>query len=69
MFDKKRFKAQMVLKGVTGRAIAEALNINESTFYRKVNADGDFTRREINFLIEYLDIERPEEIFFAKELA
>ena len=69
MFDKKRLKAAMVLAGVNGKTLANALNINESTFYRKMNADGDFTRSEINEIIRVLKIENPAEIFFAEELA
>lgn len=69
MFDKRRFKAQIALKGKRLKDIAEVLGIKESTLYRKLKRDGDFTRAEINILIIYLEIERPEEIFFAKELA
>ncbi|MBF1153480.1 MAG: XRE family transcriptional regulator [[Eubacterium] sulci] len=69
MFDKRRFKAQIALKGKRLKDIAEVLEIKESTLYRKLKRDGDFTREEINTLIIYLEIERPEEIFFAKELA
>lgn len=69
MFDKRKFKAQIALKGKRLKDIAEVLEIKESTLYRKLKRDGDFTRAEINTLIIYLEIERPEEIFFAKELA
>lgn len=69
MFDKNRFKAQIVLAGMTSKELAEKLGINESTLYRKVNNDGNFTRDEINKIIEILRIENPQDIFFAKELA
>lgn len=69
MFDVRRFKAQMVLMGVTGKMLAEKLNINESTLYRKLNAGGDFTREEINIMIDYLKFDNPLEVFFAHELA
>lgn len=69
MFDVRRFKAQLIFKGVTNKMLAERLNINESTLYRKINADGDFSREEINIMIEYLEIDNPSEIFFAKKLA
>lgn len=69
MFDIRRFKAQLIIKGVTNRMLAERLNINESTLYRKINADGDFSREEINIMIDFLEIENPMDIFFAKELA
>jgi len=69
MFDKNKFKAQMVLMGVTCRELACNLGINEATLYRKINNDGSFTRDEINKIIGILKIDDPEAIFFAKELA
>lgn len=69
MFDKTRFKAQIVLAGITSKELAEKLGINESTLYRKINKDGNFTRDEINKLIEILGIDNPQEIFFAEKLA
>ncbi len=69
MFDQRKFKAQMVMMGVSARDIAAALSIDESTFYRKIKANGNFTRSEINTLIDILKINNPEDIFFRKELA
>lgn len=69
MFDRKRLQAQMVLKGETAKSLSEKLEINESTFYRKCSNDGDFSRSEINKIIDILDIEDPAVIFFANELA
>lgn len=69
MFHKNKLKAQMTLLGVTAKDLAKELDINEATFYRKLQRDGDFTRREINILIQVLQITNPEEIFFAEELA
>lgn len=69
MFDKKRFAAQMALCGMTQAELAKKLGINESTLYRKLNNDGNFSRKEINQIIEILDIDSPREIFFADKLA
>ncbi len=69
MFDRKRFKAQLILAGVSMKELAEALGIDESTLYRKVSADGSFTREEINKMIDVLKIESPMDIFFTQELA
>lgn len=69
MFDKNRFRAQLALRGMTLRELAASLHINESTLYRKINADGDFSRDEINRMIEILNIEDPMGIFFTTELA
>ena len=69
MFDEKKFKAQLVLVGITAKELARRLDINESTLYRKINNDGAFTREEINAMIDILNIENPKEIFFASKLA
>jgi len=69
VFNKNEFKAQIVKKGLTVKKLAEYLGINEATVYRKINADGDFTRDEINKLIDILQIEEPMKIFFAEKLA
>lgn len=68
MFDKRKFLAQMVLKGITQKKLAEKLGIDESTLYRKINNDGRFTRKEMNDIIIFLDIKDPTPIFFADEL-
>lgn len=69
MFDERRFNAQLVLKGITKLEVANALGIKESTLYRKIKRNGDFTRAEIEKLIELLDFENPMKVFFATELA
>ena len=69
MFDKRKFLAQMTLRGVSKKKLADKLVINEITLYRKINNDGYFTRKEINTMIDVLAIENPAEIFFADELA
>ena len=65
MFDERKFRAQLVLKGISMKELASLLNLNESTVYRKINDNGSFTRDEINKMIEFLEIENPMEIFFA----
>lgn len=69
MFDERKLRAQLVLKGMTVKELAERLDMNESTFHRKVKSDGAFSRKEINDMIEILEIDNPMEIFFAEQLA
>lgn len=68
MFDKKKFKAKVVMSGKTMQEIANLLEINQATLYRKVNGSSDFYREEIQMLCEYLNIEDPSEIFFAHKV-
>ena len=69
MFNRNKFRAQVMLAGKTFKEVAEYLEINEATLYRKVQDDGRFTRQEIVKLIKFLSIDDPESIFFADELA
>lgn len=64
MFDKKRLQAQMVLKDMNAEELSEQLGINPSTFYRKMNNDGDFSRAEIEKMIIVLEINDPIFVFF-----
>lgn len=68
MFSEKRFKAQMILAGVTSKELAEQLHIHPTTLYRKIQNNGDFSREEIARMVEILKIENPQDIFFAPEL-
>lgn len=67
-FNRRKLQAQMVLKGKTGKEVAEKLAINEATLYRKMN-NGDFTRNQISTMIEFLDITDIDGIFFADNVA
>lgn len=65
MFNQNKLKAQMVLKGKSAKDLCEALKINESTFYRKLNNDGSFTREQIGVIAKELEIEDLADIFFS----
>lgn len=69
MFNKREFMAQMARADMTQKELAQKLGIDESTLYRKINDDGRFSRKEMNSIIEILDIKDPSPIFFASELA
>ena len=69
MFNQNKLKAQMVLKEMSAKNLADAMGINEITFYRKMRDNGRFTREEIATMIKVLEIEDPADIFFAEELA
>ena len=68
MFDQKKFRAVLILTGKTLNDVAGMLEISLVTLYRKMNGESDFYRHEIFELCEYLKINDPKEIFFAKEI-
>lgn len=65
MFDEKRFKSALVLRGMTVSELAKELGLSSSTLYRKMHRNGDFTREEISMITLILDLEDPNDIFFA----
>lgn len=71
MFNKDKFRAKMVEKGITIADVANVIGINETTLYRKMNGKSDFSRSEIQILKSLLNmsLDDAESIFFAQELA
>lgn len=69
MFDEKRFRALVVLSGMTLQQVANEIGINEATLYRKMKGKSDFYRKEIQQLCDLLNIEDPASVFFASHLA
>jgi len=71
MFNENKFKGAVVAAGKTTSDVADALNINLTTLYRKLQRDGDFSREEIQKVKEFLNLssEEANEIFFADKLA
>lgn len=66
MFNKLKFKAAVIESRKTIADVAEYLNINESTLYRKINGTSEFSRDEIQNICVFLKLDSPLEIFFAK---
>ena len=67
MVDIPRLKAQMALKGETGRSVAKKMGIHENKIYYKLKT-GKFSLDDCMKLIKILDIKEPEKIFFAREV-
>ncbi len=65
-------KDEMNKCGMNIKKVAALIGIDESTFYRKLKANGEtFTVKEMFDIIEVLDIEKEKasEIFFSDKLA
>lgn len=71
MFDKNKFKYFVSRKGLTMEQVAENLNMNATTLYRKMSGTSDFSRAEVQELktLLGLSVDESEEVFFARELA
>ena len=67
MFDKRKFKAAVLMAGKSYQDVADFLHIHINTLYVRIRC-GEFSRAEINDLMQFLNLESPDEIFFAKEI-
>lgn len=67
MLDKNRLRASWVAKGLTQAEVAKKIEMSPSTFNRKIK-NGTFGTDEAQLLIELLDINDPQKIFFAKSV-
>lgn len=67
MFDKAKFKYFLDVNSLTMKELAERININQSTLYRKIGNNGDFSREEIGRIKNELNLSDEEamEIFFG----
>ena len=71
MINRNLLKSQMTLRGVTGKAFADAQGWSSATAYRKINGKVAFTAPEIQVCVELLslDSETASEIFFAGKMS
>ncbi len=65
MVDVNRLKSVIVLNGRTQEEVAKYLKMSPKTFYSRMKK-GVFGSDEIEKMIDYLNIEEPMPIFFAK---
>lgn len=67
MIDTKALHGVIVSKGFSQKDVAAYLEMSPKTFYSKMKK-GVFGSDEIELMIDMLAIQKPEEIFFAKEV-
>lgn len=67
MVDTNKLKSIFVLRGKTGEDVAKHLKMSPKTFYGRMKK-GVFGSDEIEEMIDYLEIDEPMPIFFAKRV-
>ncbi|NCB52511.1 MAG: XRE family transcriptional regulator [Clostridia bacterium] len=68
--DIQKLKEKIVEKNTTQEAVADAINIDRSTFYRKMKANGSrFSIGEVHRIIDALPLTKEEavNIFLASQ--
>lgn len=72
MVNINKLKGKIVENGTTVEKLSEALNINQSTFFRKMRNNGEtFTIKEAQLISKLLKLNLNEvnEIFFSQYVA
>lgn len=69
MLNKNALRAKIYSEGYKIKDLTKALGMKESTFYRKMRGTSEFTRIEMENLIETLHISNPLDIFFSEEVS
>lgn len=71
MVNKQKLRAVIVEKNTTQELLANELNIDRSTFSRKMSVNGKFTVEEANEIVKSLGLTKDEAlaIFFADTFA
>jgi predicted DNA-binding transcriptional regulator AlpA len=67
--DKALLIYEMDKRGISIKMMCKKLGISRSAFYRKCNGITEFTLSEIKIIIDYLELEFPNEIFFAQKVS
>ena len=69
--NSKLLKAQIIMCGKKMNDVANELGISKTAFYRKLKGETEFTRHEIEVIINYLGltIEKAVDIFFGEKVA
>ena len=67
MIDTNKLKGVIVMNGKTQEDVAKHLKMTPKTFYLRMKK-GVFGSDEIEKMIDYLKIDDPVSIFFAKEV-
>ena len=62
-------RAQMVLRGVKVGDLAVILGISKAALYDKLRGKTEFTRKEMQVLIDNLEINDPVAVFFSEKVS
>lgn len=67
MLNRNELKAEMARNGITQKELAKVVGISEKTFILKMKK-GVFGTDEAQIMIDFLHIQDPASIFFAKQV-
>lgn len=67
--DRYKLEYEMKSKGITVEELCKAIGMSKAAYYRKLKGSTDFTRGEIQKMIDFLNLENPMDIFFNPKVS
>ena len=67
--DRYKLEYEMKIKGITIEQMSKDIGISCSTFYRKCRGISEFTQKEIQEIVDYLELDSPMGIFFKEKVS
>ena len=67
--DKEKLMNEMSKCGISIGEMTAKLGMSRSAFYRKCNGISEFTRGEIQHIVDILNLDSPVGIFFAEKVS
>ena len=67
--DKFRLEYETKRRGLTVRDLCAAARISQSTYYKKVKGQSEFTQSEIQAIVDLLGLDSPVGIFFSDKVS
>lgn len=67
--NKYKLEYEMKSRGVTIEKLCSDIGMSRSAFYRKCKGLSEFTQREIQTIVDYLDLKSPMGIFFEEKVS
>lgn len=67
--NKVLLEYELKRRGLTITELCDKLDISRSTYYRKVKGDSEFTQKEIQEIMSFLNLDSPMDIFFANKVS
>lgn len=67
--DRYKLEYEMKSKGVTVEELCKAIGMSKAAYYRKLKGRTEFTRGEIQKMIDFLNLEDPMDIFFTPKVS
>ena len=65
--DYNKLREEMRKKGISVNDMCRELNMSRSAFYRKSHGKTEFTRSEIEKIVDFLGIGSPVQIFLPRK--